>query len=49
MCLFADRVEYRTAIIKNLPEDCDGDTVQDLFPEIPNIHLVCDEEGKCRG
>ena len=42
-------MEYRTAIIRNLPEEPNEETVKELFPDAPNIHIVRDQEGKCKG
>ena len=45
----SERMEYRTAIIRNLPEEPDEEKLKELFPDAPNINVVRDQDGKCKG
>ena len=45
----SERMEYRTAIIRNLPEEPDEEKMKELFADAPNINIVRDQDGKCKG
>ena len=45
----SERMEYRTAIIRNLPEEPDEEKLKELFADAPNINIVRDQDGKCKG